>query len=206
MKKIFLLLFFIIPSFFPSFIYSQLPNTTYATSYAGISFPTTLSGYSPSFNGGIGLEFAMSKMTALGFEANFANMGFENNYGSGMRPDFGGFGYRVSDYGSYSTMGLSTFFKIQNVQAMRVPVQPFVKLGAGFSLMAEKGKTYWSDGMLETISNSNSVGILLAPSMGMNIVLKNKNKIVLEAQYRINRSSVHNIQFFLVNAGYSFGL
>ena len=108
MEKIFSLLIFIIFFIVPSFTFSQIPNTTYATSYAGISIPNMSAGYSSSFNGGIALEFAIGKSTALGFDANFAQTGFDK-IRTGRRK-FGSLSF--DDYNGYSTMGLTAFFKI----------------------------------------------------------------------------------------------
>lgn len=201
MKKIISLIIFIIPSF----AFSQLPNTTYATSYAGVSFPTNQPGYSASFNGGINLEFATSPMTVLGFDANFGNLPSKESLNH-TRHTFGGSGYPRYNYVSYNTLGVSTFFKVQNVNAMTLPVQPFVKLGVGFSLVSQLNRSYLSTGEIETFPSANSLGFLLAPSMGMNVVLKGKNKLVFEAQYRINTSGLQDVHFFLINAGYSFKL
>ncbi len=200
MKKILILLIFTLPLS----AYPQLPNTTYITTSAGLSIPANQQIYNTSFNTGVSIEFAMSKLTAIGFDANFANLS-SNKYDVGLHVAIIGAisGY---DYGNYRTMGLMAFFKLQNAEAVKLPVQPFVKLGLGASLLAKTGMSTSSYDIIHPLPSTTSTGILIAPSMGMNFMVNEKNKIVLEAQFKLNKSSTDEVNTFLLNMGSSFRL
>ncbi len=198
MKKITLVFLFFV---FPLSLYSQLPNTTYISAYGGLSTPANQDLYSSSFNAGANLEFALSKLTTFGVDVNFANLASRNNDIELLY-----LGYKLYNYGNYSTMGFMAFFKLQNADAVKLPVQPFVKVGLGTSLIAKTGVNFKSSNVITAVPNETSTGILFAPSIGINIPIHAKNKIVIEAQYRINKSDAQDVKSFLINFGYSFRL
>ncbi len=198
MKKITLVFLFFV---FPLSLYSQLPNTTYISAYGGLSTPANQDLYKSSFNAGANLEFALSKLTAFGVDVNFANVASRNN-----ELELLYLGYKLYNYGNYSTMGFMAFFKLQNADAVKLPVQPFVKIGLGTSLIAKTGVNFKSSGIITDVPNETSTGILFAPSIGINIPIHAKNKIVIEAQYRINKSDTQDVKSFLINFGYGFRL
>jgi len=197
MKKILVLLLFSLPLTAAA----QLPNTTYLTGYAGISNPSNQDLYTTSFTAGAGIEFALSKITAFGFDANFANFASKKN-----DVELAYWGFQLYNYGSYSTMGFMAFFKLQDKDAVTNAVQPFAKIGLGASLIARTGVSFKQYGMITNVQNETSTGLLFAPSIGINIPLHAKNKIVLEAQYRINKSDSQDVKAILLTAGYSFRL
>jgi len=198
MKKITLVFLFFV---FPLSLYSQLPNTTYISAYGGLSTPANQDLYSSSFNAGANLEFALSKLTTFGVDVNFANLASRNNDIELLY-----LGYKLYNYGNYSTMGFMAFFKLQNADAVKLPVQPFVKVGLGTSLIAKTGVNFKSSNVITAVPNETSTGILFAPSIGINIPIHAKNKIVIEAQYRINKSDAQDVKSFLINFGYGFRL
>ncbi|MBN8570421.1 MAG: hypothetical protein J0M18_12385 [Ignavibacteria bacterium] len=198
MKKIFLVFLFFV---FPLSLYSQLPSTTYISAYGGLSTPANQDLYSSSFNAGANIEFALSKLTAFGVDVNFANLSARKNEFELLY-----LGYRLYQYGNYSTMGFMAFFKLQNADAIKLPVQPFVKIGLGTSLIAKTGVNFKSFNTITDVPNETSTGILFAPSIGINIPIHAKNKIVIEAQYRINKSDTQDVKSFLLNFGYGFRL
>jgi len=198
MKKIFLVFLFFV---FPLSLYSQLPSTTYISAYGGLSTPANQDLYSSSFNAGANIEFALSKLTAFGVDVNFANLSARKNEFELLY-----LGYRLYQYGNYSTMGFMAFFKLQNADAIKLPVQPFVKIGLGTSLIAKTGVNFKSFNTITDVPNETSTGILFAPSIGINIPIHAKNKIVIEAQYRINKSDTQDVKSYLINFGYSFRL
>jgi len=198
MKKITLVFLFFV---FPLSLYSQLPNTTYISAYGGLSTPANQDLYKSSFNAGANLEFALSKLTTFGVDVNFANLASRNNDIELLY-----LGYKLYNYGNYSTMGFMAFFKLQNADAVKLPVQPFVKVGLGTSLIAKTGVNFKSSNVITAVPNETSTGILFAPSIGINIPIHAKNKIVIEAQYRINKSDAQDVKSFLINFGYSFRL
>ncbi len=198
MKKITLVFLFFV---FPLSLYSQLPNTTYISAYGGLSTPANQDLYKSSFNAGANLEFALSKLTAFGVDVNFANLASRNN-----ELELLYLGYKLYNYGNYSTMGFMAFFKLQNADAVKLPVQPFVKIGLGTSLIAKTGVNFKSYNIITDVPNETSTGILFAPSIGINIPIHAKNKIVIEAQYRINKSDTQDVKSFLINFGYGFRL
>lgn len=202
MKKIFTLLIFLLPLA----LYPQLPNTTYITASAGASIPLNkeLNSFNTSFNAGVSYEFAISKMTVLGFDANFATFtSFKNEIL--IHPALMGI-ITAYDNGTYNTMGLMAFFKLQNAEVISLPVQPFVKIGVGASLIAQTGLSTELYSTVNPLPSNTSTGILFAPSLGMNIMIHKKNKIVFEAQYRMNKSGRQDVHAFLLNCGYSFRL
>lgn len=198
MKKITLVFLFFV---FPLSLYSQLPNTTYISAYGGLSTPANQDLYKSSFNAGANLEFVLSKLTTFGVDVNFANLASRNNEFELLY-----LGYKLYNYGNYSTMGFMAFFKLQNADAVKLPVQPFVKIGLGTSLIAKTGVNFKSSGIITDVPSETSTGILFAPSIGINIPIHAKNKIVIEAQYRINKSDAQDVKSFLINFGYSFRL
>lgn len=198
MKKITLVFLFFV---FPLSLYSQLPNTTYISAYGGLSTPANQDLYKSSFNAGANLEFALSKLTAFGVDVNFANLASRNN-----ELELLYLGYKLYNYGNYSTMGFMAFFKLQNADVVKLPVQPFVKVGLGTSLIAKTGVNFKSYNIITDVPNETSTGILFAPSIGINIPIHAKNKIVIEAQYRINKSDTQDVKSFLINFGYGFRL
>ena len=201
MKKITLVFLFFV---FPLSLYSQLPNTTYISAYGGISTPANQDLYKSSFNAGANLEFALSKLTAFGVDVNFANLSSNVNEISLLPAIVGAI--TAYNYGNYSTMGFMAFFKLQNADAVKLPVQPFVKVGLGTSLIAKTGVNFKSSNVITAVPNETSTGILFAPSIGINIPIHAKNKIVIEAQYRINKSDTQDVKSFLINFGYGFRL
>lgn len=198
MKIIILVFLFFV---FPLSLYSQLPNTTYISAYGGLSTPANQDLYKSSFNAGANIEFALSKLTAFGVDVNFANLASGNNDIELLY-----LGYKLYNYGNYSTMGLMAFFKLQNADAVKLPMQPFVKVGLGTSLIAKTGVNFKSFNTITDVPNETSTGILFAPSIGINIPIHAKNKIVIEAQYRINKSDTQDVRSFLLNFGYGFRL
>ncbi len=198
MKIIILVFLFFV---FPLSLYSQLPNTTYISAYGGLSTPANQDLYKSSFNAGANIEFALSKLTAFGVDVNFANLASGNNDIELLY-----LGYKLYNFGNYSTMGFMAFFKLQNADAIKLPVQPFVKVGLGTSLIAKTGVNFKSFNTITDVPNETSTGILFAPSIGINIPIHAKNKIVIEAQYRINKSDTQDVKSFLLNFGYGFRL
>ncbi len=198
MKIIILVFLFFV---FPLSLYSQLPNTTYISAYGGLSTPANQDLYKSSFNAGANIEFALSKLTAFGVDVNFANLASGNNDIELLY-----LGYKLYNFGNYSTMGFMAFFKLQNADAIKLPVQPFVKVGLGTSLIAKTGVNFKSFNTITDVPNETSTGILFAPSIGINIPIHAKNKIVIEAQYRINKSDTQDVRSFLLNFGYGFRL
>lgn len=198
MKKITLVFLFFV---FPLSLYSQLPNTTYISAYGGLSTPANQDLYRSSFNAGANIEFALSKLTTFGVDVNFANLSSRKS-----DVELAVLGYQLYNYGNYSTMGFMAFFKLQNADAVKLPVQPFVKIGLGTSLIAKTGVNFKSFNTITDVPNETSTGILFAPSIGINIPIHAKNKIVIEAQYRINKSDIQDVKSFLLNFGYGFRL
>jgi hypothetical protein len=198
MKKITLVFLFFV---FPLSLYSQLPNTTYISAYGGLSTPANQDLYRSSFNAGANIEFALSKLTTFGVDVNFANLSSRKS-----DVELAVLGYQLYNYGNYSTMGFMAFFKLQNADAVKLPVQPFVKVGLGTSLIAKTGVNFKSFNTITDVPNETSTGILFAPSIGINIPIHAKNKIVIEAQYRINKSDTQDVKSFLLNFGYGFRL
>jgi len=198
MKKLTLLLVF----FIPLNLFSQLANTTYLIPELGVSIPANNESYKSSFNAGIALEFAMTKLTAFGIEANFSNVTSKNN--SNIFPAV--VGYTYYGLGSYSAIGFSAYGKIQSVDAMKSPVQPFAKIGLGTSLISQTSHYTTINELLTNMPVSTSTGLLFSAGAGANIMLNGKNKIVLEAQYRINKSDTDDIRMFLINMGFAFRL
>ena len=200
--KIIILVFLVFLFFvFPLSLYSQLPNTTYISAYGGLSTPANQDLYKSSFNAGANIEFALSKLTAFGVDVNFANLASGNNDIELLY-----LGFRLYNYGNYSTMGFMAFFKLQNADAVKLPVQPFVKVGLGTSLIAKTGVNFKSFNTITDVPNETSTGILFVPSIGINIPIHAKNKIVIEAQYRVNKSDTQDVRSFLLNFGYGFRL
>lgn len=198
MKIIILVFLFFV---FPLSLYSQLPNTTYISTYGGLSTPANQDLYKSSFNAGANIEFALSKLTAFGVDVNFANLASGNNDIELLY-----LGYKLYNFGNYSTMGFMAFFKLQNADAIKLPVQTFVKIGLGTSLIAKTGVNFKSFNTITDVPNETSTGILFAPSIGINIPIHAKNKIMIEAQYRINKSDTQDVRSFLLNFGYGFRL
>ena len=118
------------------------------------------------------LEFALSKLTAFGVDVNFANLASGNNDIELLY-----WVYELSNYGNYSTMGFMAFFKLQNADVVKLPVQPFVKVGLGTSLIAKTGVNFKSYNIITDVPNETSTGILFAPSIGINSPIHEKNKI-----------------------------
>ena len=198
MKNYLFLFLLMIP---PLSIFSQTTKPVYISGYAGFSSPTNQTLYTTSFNAGAGIEFATGKLTGIGFDANFSNFNSPKNEVS-----LTVMGYKLYDYGSYNTIAAMLFFKLQNADAAKLPVQPFVKVGLGASVISRTGMSYTEDRITTYLPDSHSTGILFAPSLGMNFNLGGKNKLMLEAQYRINKSGNDDIKAFLMNIGYSFRL
>ncbi|MBS1516362.1 MAG: hypothetical protein JSS63_15120 [Bacteroidetes bacterium] len=182
--------------------FGQMPNTTYVTPYLGAAVPSNLSNYKSSFTAGANFEFALTKAAVFGFDVNFANLISKNN--SSVFPAVLGYTYYGS--GNYATMGFMVFAKLQNAEAVKSPVQPFVKIGAGTSLISQTEFYSMINGFTNLTPVSTSTGLLFAPSLGANIMIHSKNKIVLEAQYRINKSDTDDVRQFLFTLGYSFRL
>lgn len=200
--KNFILFFLII--FFPLSIFSQVPNTTYVTGYVGYSNPTNQSIYFPSFSAGASIEFALTKLTAFGVDANFANLTSKEVRRGMVTLSMNSI--IADNYGSNSTLGIMAFFKLQNYEAVSLPVQFFAKVGIGASHIAKTGMSYTTFERTYAKPDETSTGILFAPSLGINIPIKAKNKIVIEAQYRINKSDTQDVKSFLLNFGYGFRL
>lgn len=199
MKKfLFPLIFFI-----PLNIFSQLANTTYLIPSAGLSIPVNINGYSASYNAGIALEFALTNVTVLGFEANYAN-----NSSSLVKYKGPTVWQRETmlDNGNYSTTGFLGYMKFQDASKINTGIQMYLKFGAGLSVISRKGMRLIYTSGFRDFPDEHSNGFLFAPSLGVNFMADTKNKIVVEAQYRINRSSSQDAQMFLVNIGYAFRL
>jgi len=196
-KLLFLLVFFI-----PLNLFSQLANTTYVIPTAGFSFPTNKTDHHTSFNTGAALEFAVTKLTTIGFETNAAHISsrpYEISFHVASMDAITAF-----DIGSYTTIGLMPYVKLQNADAVKLPVQPFIKLGAGASFMAKTGASKTSYTVVYDLPNETSTGFLFAASLGTNLMINSKNKFVIEAQYRMNKSNSDDIRLFLFNIGYAF--
>ncbi|MBS1494775.1 MAG: hypothetical protein JST55_14765 [Bacteroidetes bacterium] len=200
MKKIIISLFFI----FPLAAFGQLPNTTYISAYAGLSLPTNQNVYTSSFNAGANIEFALTKVVAFGFDINFANVTTKPSSEFAYPLYIGAI--TAYNYGNFSTMGFMAFAKLQSSDAVTLPVQPFVKIGFGTSLMAKTGVNYTSLATITNVPNETSTGILFAPSIGINIPIHAKNKITLEVQFRMNKSDSESLNQLLLNAGFGFRL
>ncbi|MBS1516363.1 MAG: hypothetical protein JSS63_15125 [Bacteroidetes bacterium] len=197
MKKLLAVLIII----FPSMIFAQLKGASYITPYAGLSVPFDKSTYNTSFNTGVNFEISLSNITSIGFDVNIANF-TSDEVRAGMITN------RVSprsySAGNYRTTGLMPFIKFQSAEAIN-KVQLFVRLGAGVSFLARTGSrtTYYDNSVVYSQSVVSS-GILLAPSIGTYFAASTANKIVIEAQYRLNKSSTDEVNAFLLNIGYAF--
>lgn len=198
MKKLALLIVF----FIPFNVFPQLANTTYLIPAIGISIPANNSSYKSSFNAGITFEFAMTRAAVFGFDLNFANLSSKKVLTIiPLSMD-----YSYIGAGNYSTMGFMAYAKLQDADAVKSAVQPFVKAGIGTSLIAQTDYSSVIQGIEYKYPVSTSTGILLDAGAGLNIMIHQKNKIVLEAQYRINKSDTNDVRMFLLNLGYAFRL
>lgn len=198
MKNLFTLLVF----FIPLSLFSQLANTSYLIPSVGISIPANNDSYKSSFNAGIAFEFAITKLTAFGIETNIANVISKNN--SDVFPAV--MGYTYYGTGNYTAIGFSAYGKIQSVDAMKSPWQPFAKIGLGTSLIGQSVHYTTLNDIITKMPYNTSTGIMLSASAGANIMINGKNKIVLEAQFRVNKSDTDDIRMVLLNIGYAFRL
>lgn len=166
--------------------------------------PTNQDIYRTSYNAGANIEFAVNKLAVFGIDLNYANLTSKQYRPSILRAWMGEI--IAYNYGNFRTMGAMAFFKIQNHEVINKPVQFFAKVGIGASVVSKTGMSYSTYYETTYLPDETSTGILFAPSLGINIPIKAKNKIVIEAQYRINKSDSQDVKSFLLNFGYGFRL
>jgi hypothetical protein len=199
MKSLFFLLVFLIPLN----LFSQFTKSSYIIPSAGISIPADNGFYKGSFNAGIAYEYTAARFTAFGFEVNYARNS------SDLIKYRGPTTWMTEtwlDNGRFSATGFSGYMKFQDAENITSSPTLFFKTGAGFSMLSRTGMGLrYASGNLD-YRNEYSTGVLFQAGAGIHFLADKKNKIVIEAQYRVSSSQEYTLKMFLINAGFAFRL
>lgn len=200
MTKILALIFLVLPAV----IFSQVPNTTYISGFAGYSIPSIKerTDFKNSFHAGMKIEKDFTNTISAGVEAGYSRFtsSLSNSpaiVDSSIMGTFSG--------GNLTLGGVMAYVKFFDMNVSNV-FQPYLKLGAGASIISYSGSTLNTDSTSKEVDKKTSGAILLSAGAGLDIQVSGNNKLFIEVQYRMNKNGADDVRNFLINLGYGFRL
>lgn len=200
MTKILALIFLLLPAV----IFSQVPNTTYISGFAGYSIPSIKerTDFKNSFNAGMKIEKDFTATISAGVEANYSRFSSSlSNSPSIVDTTIVG----TFSGGNLTLGGVMAYVKFFDMNVSNV-FQPYLKLGAGASVISYSGSTLNTDSTSKESDKKPTGLFLISAGAGLDIQVSTNNKLFFEVQYRMNKNGAEDVRNILVNFGYGFRL
>lgn len=185
---------------------AQIQGEYYLTPYIGFSFPANKDNFKSSFTAGLSYEMGLTDAFSAGTEFNYSRL--TSDVLEEVRGYFNEYLYIVAQKfnpGKYNMADISVFAKVQSNDKAKPKIQPFLKISLGVSFTSNYDASFVYRDTLRTFKTASSAGYIISPAAGFYINLPH-NRITIEAQYRVNKSSDDDVRVFLLSAGFGINL